>query len=159
MFPCREGVVFSHDLIVHKNFEVCTKPKRSVFLPLPHDWRGIHDTRGNDSLCLKFRQFNLDLVFRGKWNFSSATENRFCVRLQFDSGFNSFNCRQDFYIRQRRVVNVINSGHVSADQSEFFLGLDNCNVNAMNFFPKGSHTSDDQYKAFCVHHMLQSIGG
>ena len=119
------------------NFEVCTKPKRSVFLPLPHDRPGIHDTSwvdwGNDSLCLKFRQFNLDLVFHGKWNFSSATENRFCVRLQFDSCFNSFICKQDFYIRQRRVVNVINSGHVSADQSEFFLGLDNCNVNAMNF--------------------------
>ena len=163
MFLCREeGSLQSWSYRLHELWSL-HKAEKICLLPLPLDWRSIHDTSwidwGDDSLRLKFRQFYLDLVFHGKWNFPSATENRFGVMLQFDSGFNSFNCRQDLYIRQRRELNVINSGHVSADQPEFFLGLNICNINALNFFPMGSHTSDDKNKAFCVHHMLQSIGG
>ena len=94
-FHAVKRVVFMHDLIVHMNFEVCTKLKRFVFLSVPRDWRGIYDTSWidwrNDSLCLKFRHFNFDLGFHGKWNFPSATKNMYCIRFQFDSGFYSSN--------------------------------------------------------------------
>ena len=97
-FHVWKRVVFSDDLIVYMNFEIWSKTKRSVILPLQYDWRSIHDTSlidwGNDSLCLKFRQFNLDPGFHGKLNFPSATKkNRFCVRLQSDNVFNPFNDR------------------------------------------------------------------
>ena len=48
---------------------------------------------------------------------------------------------------------MINSDHVSESfyQSEFFLGLDTCNANEMNFrFPVETHTSDDQRIASIV---------
>ena len=41
---------------------------------------------------------------------------------------------------------------------EIFLGIDNCNVNAMNCFPMRSHTLNDQDNSFCVIRTIPSIG-
>ena len=163
MFPCREeGSLQSWSYRLHGLWSLHKAEKIRLSSICHTTGQDIHDTSwidwGNKSLCLKFRQFNLDSGFHSEWNFPGATKNRFCIRLQFDGGFNSCNGRQHFYIRWRHVVDVINSGHVSADQSELFLGLDTCNNNAMNF-PMGYHTSDNQDIAICVHHTLQSLSG
>ena len=57
-----------------------TGNQTNVYLPPP-----IHDTFwidwGNEcAMCLKFRQFNLDLGFLGEWNFPNATKTGFASR-------------------------------------------------------------------------------
>ena len=154
-------VVFNHDFCVYRNFEGCSKSKRIVCLFLPHDRWGLHDTSwinwGNDSLWLNFRRLHFDNGFHGTWSFP-GTARKFTPDYSLLVIPNCLITGKLFLSDKDAWLMWSNLVHDSADQSEFFLELDNWNVNNYFSFPMGSHTSTDQSTAIWVFRTLQFHG-